>query len=126
MTAHTRDPELAADVVQEAFLRLARELREGRCPDSPPAWLAQVARNLATSHARRAATARRFEPMLVRRDVSDDPALAVLARERAAAVRVALACLRPVDSEALLLAAQGLSGAEIAQRIGRTSSPPGC
>ncbi len=120
MTSFTRDPEVAADVVQEAFLRLARELEAGRRPDNAPAWLAQVARNLATSRARRVSTASRFEPFLERPSSPDDPAAAVIATERAAAVHAALADLRPVDRTALLLAAEGHHNAEIAVRIGRT------
>ena len=120
MTSFTRDPEVAADLVQEAFLRLARELGAGRCPDNAPAWLAQVARNLATSRARRASTATRFEPFLERPTAPEDPAATVIATERAVAVHAALADLRPVDRTALLLAAEGHHNAEIAVRIGRT------
>jgi len=120
MTAYTRDTEAAADVVQEAFLRLARELRAGRQPDNAAAWLAQVARNLATSRARRATTATRFAPLLERPAAPEDPVLAVIAIERANAVHAALADLRPVDRTALILAAQGHHSAEIAVRIGRS------
>src|SRR3954454_11428023 len=35
----TRDRAAAEDIVSEAFLRLARELAAGRCPDNPPAWV---------------------------------------------------------------------------------------
>ena len=120
MTRFTRDEEAAADVVQEAFLRLARELQAGRRPDNAAAWLAQVARNLATSRARRAATANRFEPFLDRPSAPEDPAFAVIATERADAVHAALADLSLVDRTALLMAAEGHHNAEIAVRIGRT------
>jgi RNA polymerase sigma factor (sigma-70 family) len=120
MTAYTRDEEVAADVVSEAFLRLARELHADRHPDNAAAWLAQVARNLATSRARRRATATRYEPLLPRPASPEDPAAAALARERALAVRAALAELRPVDRTALLMAAEGHHNAEIAARIGRS------
>ena len=120
MISYTRDEELAADVVQEAFLRLARELQAGRRPDNAAAWLAQVARNLATSRARRRTTASRFEPLLDRPAAPEDPAAAFLATERATAVHAALAGMRPVDRAALLMAAEGHHNAEIAERIGRT------
>lgn len=120
MTVFTRDEETAADVVQEAFLRLAREIQAGRRPDNAPAWLAQVARNLATSRARRASTATRFESRLERPSPPEDPAAAAIATERATAVHAALADLRPVDRVALILAAEGHHNAEIALHIGRT------
>ncbi len=120
MTSVTRDEDLAADLVQEAFLRLARELDAGRWPDNAPAWLAQVARNLAISRARRASTAARYEDRLARPSAPADPAVAALDAERTRAVHAALAALRPVDRAALLLAADGHRNAEIAVQIGRT------
>lgn len=120
MTAYTRDPELAQDVVQEAFLRLAKELGAGRRPDNAPAWLALVARNLATSRARRNATALRFQSRLALPSEPDDPASAALAAERSAAVHAALDDLRADDRTALVMAAEGHRNAEIAARIGRS------
>jgi RNA polymerase sigma-70 factor (ECF subfamily) len=118
--AMTRDDEAAADLVQEAFLRLARERAAGRSPDDPAAWVAQVARHLAVSRARRASTAARYAPRLLDRSDGEDPAEAVIAAERAVAVRRALAILRPVERAAVVLAAEGVGGPEIATRIGRT------
>jgi RNA polymerase sigma factor (sigma-70 family) len=120
VTGITRDSEAAADLVQEAFLRLARELAAGRAPEDPAAWVAQVARHLAISRARRASTAIRYAPRLLDRSEGDDPAATVLAAERAAAVHRALAGLRPVERTAVVLAAQGVGGPEIASRIGRS------
>src|SRR5262249_28528500 len=42
----TRDDDEAEDLVQETFLRLAREARAGRVPDQVRAWLYRVASNL--------------------------------------------------------------------------------
>ena len=120
MISITHDGELATDLVQEAFLRLARELEAGRRPDNVPAWLAQVARNLAVSRARRVATAARYEDRLARPSAPVDPATAALDAERSRAVHAALADLRPDDRTALLLAAEGHRNAEIAEQIGRT------
>jgi RNA polymerase sigma factor (sigma-70 family) len=120
ITGMTRDAAAAEDVVSEAFLRLARELAAGRRPDHPPAWVAQVARHLAISRARRASTAARLAPRLVDRGVGEDPATATLASERAAAVRTVLDALPPAERLAIVLAAEGVRGPEIADRIGRT------
>jgi hypothetical protein len=62
----TRDPELAADVTQEAFLHLLTEAQRGRAPDNVGGWLYRAASNLIVSRARRAAVARRFAPRLLR------------------------------------------------------------
>ena len=106
----TRDPAAAEDLVGEAFLRLARELAAGRRPDNPSAWVAQVARHLAISRARRASTAARLAPRLVDRGVGEDPAIAALASERAAAVHTVLESLPPVERLAIVLAAEGVRG----------------
>ena len=120
ITGITRDPAASEDIVGEAFLRLARELAAGRRPDNPAAWVSQVARNLAISRARRSTTAARYAARLVDRGVGEDPAVAALASERAAAVHTVLASLRPAERTAIVLAAEGVRGQEIADRIGRS------
>ena len=67
----TRDPELAADVTQEAFLRLFVEAQAGRIPDNVGAWLYRTSANLIVTRARRTAVARRHAPSLVRFDGPD-------------------------------------------------------
>src|SRR3954454_6226407 len=57
--AATGDDEAAEDVLQEAFLRLIREVASGRRPQNPHAWLFRVATNLVISQARRTRTAER-------------------------------------------------------------------
>lgn len=68
LTAMTTDPELAADVVQEAYARAWQ--RWGRVSQlaEPRAWVRTVAWRLAVSQHRRASVARRFLPVLGRRD----------------------------------------------------------
>ena len=56
----TRDEVAAEDLVQETFLRLTAEVRQGRVPDNVRAWLYRVASNLAISRGRRVATALRW------------------------------------------------------------------
>ena len=55
----TRDPEVAADVTQEAFIRLLTEAQAGRFPDNVGGWLYRTSANLVISRQRRAAVARR-------------------------------------------------------------------
>jgi RNA polymerase sigma factor (sigma-70 family) len=45
-----RDPGKAEDVAQETFLRLIRQLKEGKLPDNVQAWLYRVAINLCRDY----------------------------------------------------------------------------
>ncbi len=116
----TRDPELAADVTQEAVLRLLAEARRGRLPDNVGGWLYRTTANLIVSRARRAAVARRFMPHLLRRDSPLEPDAATLGRERRGQLDAALASLSATDRIVLLMAAQGATGEEIARHLGRS------
>ena len=113
-TAQTRDPALADDLVSEAFLRLAIEIREGRSPREPRAWLYRVGSNLLVSRARRTAVATRALPGLLERDVMGSPEDEVITREGHGLVRDGLATLGRTDREIVALAAQGLSNREMA------------
>ena len=116
----TRDPEVAEDVLQETFIRLIREARAGRMPDNVRAWLYRVAANLAISRGRRVATWLRILPRLLDRDEPPRPEAEFLHHERDAELHVALGRLRPDGRAALLLAAEGFNGHEIATLIGRS------
>jgi RNA polymerase sigma-70 factor (ECF subfamily) len=118
--AATRDPDAAADITQDAFIRLLREAQAGRYPDNAGAWLYRTASNLAISRARRVAVARRFAPRLVRSEETQGPEPIALEHERSRAMRDLLARLQPVERTALVMAAQGLSGEEIAAHLGRS------
>ncbi len=115
----------ADDLTQEAFLRLAREVEAGRTPDNVRAWLFRTATNLATSRWRRRAVAERRSGELGRQIGSNgDGASAeeiTLRSIEHADLHVALAELPAVDRTALLLAAEGYGGAEIARLLGRTN-----
>ena len=50
-------PGVAEDLLQEAFLRLTREVRADRTPDNVRAWLYRVGANLAVSRGRRITSA---------------------------------------------------------------------
>jgi RNA polymerase sigma-70 factor (ECF subfamily) len=116
----TRDPEAAADVTQEAFLRLFMEARHGRFPDNVRAWLYRASTNLVISRARRAAVARRYVPMLLGRDEPVRPDEAFIERERNLALSAALGTLSAAERAALIMAAQGVPGVEIAAALGRS------
>ena len=87
------DPDLAADLAQETFIRL---YRRGALPDSPEAWLISVAMNLFRNRYRRALLATRRGVGITRQEdafeVVDDRHVAIQAlsslapRQRAAIV----------------------------------------
>lgn len=120
VAAATHDPDAAADAAQEAFARLLREARAGRYPGNPRAWLFRTALNVVISARRRSAVANRMAPRLIRVDVPPGPDQLVLEHERSAAIRVALDRLSPTARSAVLMAAVGIPGDEIALHLGRT------
>lgn len=64
MTVYTADPELAAELAQEALARAHRDWARVRLLDSPGGWAHRTAVNLANSHFRRARLERRVRPRL--------------------------------------------------------------
>jgi RNA polymerase sigma-70 factor (ECF subfamily) len=118
----TRDRDAAEDLLQEAFIRLIREARAGRMPDAVRPWLYRVAANAAISRHRHGAVWTRLLSRLVDRGEPERPESELLRAERNTELYTALAGLRPDGRAALLLAAQGFDGREIAASIGRTES----
>lgn len=118
----TRDPALAEDLVGEAFLRLATEIRAGRAPKDPPAWLYRVGSNLVVSRARRTKVATRALPGLLDRSVAPSPEDVVVGRERDSLLWDVMASLGGSDREIVVLAAHGYRTEEIAGMIGRSGS----
>jgi RNA polymerase sigma-70 factor (ECF subfamily) len=119
----TRDEGAAEDLLQEAFLRLTREVDAGRTPEHVRGWLYRVASNLAISRGRRRTTAFAWIGRYGRESVGDDiesPEAGVLARERTFLLDTILATLPTEARTALLLSADGFSGEEIAAAIGRS------
>jgi RNA polymerase sigma-70 factor (ECF subfamily) len=115
-----RDPDAAEDLAQEALLRLMMEIGADRAPDNIRAWLHRVVANLAVSLLRREMVGRRLAGDLVRRDEPVSPEAIVLDSEQRSDLAAALRELPAGARTALLLAANGYSGAEIARTIGRT------
>src|SRR6185436_104307 len=89
----TRDEGAAEDLLQEAFLRLTREVEAGRTPEHIRGWLYRVASNLAISRGRRRMTAFDWMNRYGRTEQGDDvesPESGVLARERSSTIDAAL------------------------------------
>ncbi len=116
----TRDREAAEELLQDAFIRLIREARAGRMPDEVRPWLYRVAANAAISRNRHGAVWGRVAPRLLDRREPGRPDSEFLRTERDIELHRALAGLAPDARAALLLAAQGFSGQEVAASIGRT------
>jgi RNA polymerase sigma-70 factor (ECF subfamily) len=117
--------ELAEDLFQETWLRLARHARALRPDTELRAWLYAVARNLARSHARFAlvdaaavaALARWW--YLVPPTQAAAPEAAAVAADAAARLERAVARLPAAQREILLLVAgEGLGADEAARVLG--------
>jgi RNA polymerase sigma factor (sigma-70 family) len=115
-----RDPRAAEDIVSETFVRLIDAVRRGQTPDQPRAWLHRVAANLVIDGGRRRTVVTRFLGRLVDHRTAAPPDEAVLLDEARREVWDALAVLSPDARTALMLAAHGFSGQEIADAIGRS------
>jgi RNA polymerase sigma-70 factor (ECF subfamily) len=119
------DPDLAADLAQDAFIRL---YRRGAMPDRPGVWLITVAmnlfRNVRTTSARRVRllTAARLQGTF-----ADPPASPVRqeAGESSEQVRHALSALPLREQQILLLRADGYSYRDIAAALSLNESSVG-
>jgi RNA polymerase sigma-70 factor (ECF subfamily) len=118
----SRDPEVAEDLVHESFLRLIVEVEAGREPINVRAWLYRVIANLAVSRARRAAVAQKQLGELLDRRTEGGPEPQFLEQERRSDLDLVLAELGADARTALLMAANGFSGVEIAEAIGRSAN----
>ena len=120
LVRYTRDVAAAEDLAQEAFVRLLTEVAAGRPPTNTRAWLFRVGINLATSRARRMGVALRKAPDLLPRASMPSPEDELIDREERQRLKSLLDALPGDARAAMLLSAEGYSGAEIARRIGRT------
>jgi RNA polymerase sigma-70 factor, ECF subfamily len=111
------DPDLAADLAQDTFVRL---YQRGSAPDRPEAWLITVAtnlfRNARSTQARRARilTTWRGEELLADPPAGPPPAADEESRER---VRAALDRLSERERRLLLLRAEDYSYRDIAAAL---------
>jgi len=125
------DPETAAEIVQESFLKLHQHLLSGGDRSNLRAWLYRVAHNLARNS--RSAGRSRFnaplpEPSLGEKEFADSSASAeehMLRAERLASLRRALTMLSPAQRNCLVLRAQGLKYKEVADVLNLSVSTVG-
>lgn len=112
------EPDLAADLAQEAFVRLHRR---GEMPERPGIWLITVALNLfrnvrsTNARRRRLLTIARAESVLA--DPPPTPAQASDTAEDYSRVRVAMNQLPEREQRMLLLRAEGYSYRDIAAAL---------
>lgn len=121
LTTVTRDVDVAEDLAQEAFLRLAGEVDRGRQPDDPGAWLHRVGSNLAMSRGRHLQVVDRRAGDLARPSEPPGPEQILVEGELTAAVSEVLGEMTGAERHALVLAAYGYRGIEIASAIGRSA-----
>jgi RNA polymerase sigma-70 factor (ECF subfamily) len=122
LTRITRDPFAAEDLVQETFVRLVVEVRAGRTPSDPGAWLYRVGHNLAMSRGRRMSVADRRQGELPRPGDAPSPEVLAVESEQHMWLRAAVAELGATDRHAIVLSANGVGGPEIARSIGRSDA----
>jgi RNA polymerase sigma-70 factor (ECF subfamily) len=115
-----RDRDAAEDLVQESFVRLMIEVDAGRMPTNVRAWLYRVIANLAISRGRRSTVARRGLRSVAEPADDPGPEPAYLEGERRSDLEAVLGELGADARTALLMAANGFSGLEIAEAIGRS------
>jgi len=122
----TGEPDVAADLAQEAFIRLCNRRS---MPDRPGAWLATVALNLfRNDRAKRARRLRLLTPSRgrdVHSDESIDPAGETDATRQRLRVRMALSSLPAREQSMLLLHAEGYRYRDIARATGLNEASVG-
>jgi RNA polymerase sigma factor (sigma-70 family) len=122
----TGDPDLAADVAQEAFVRLVERKPEN---SGIRAWLYRVATNIVRDESR--VRRRRIELLQSSPDrvphgdaiLAPDRELELM--EKRELVRVALRALNERDRTVLVMREEGFSHQEIAEAVGTTTKSVG-
>jgi len=112
---HGQAEELAAD----AFVRLHRHRAQYHSDENPAGWLYRTAMNLGLDALRTNSRRSRREEKAQREGLACDPVenplFDLMAEERRARVRNAIACLKPLQGQVLLMAASGFACPEIAR-----------
>jgi RNA polymerase sigma-70 factor (ECF subfamily) len=112
------DPDLAADLSQEAFVKL---YQRGHLPDAPEAWLITVAlnlfRNTKTGGRRRLEILSTVPPERLHGDAAPSPLGMTEAGDTRRRVRQALDALPDRERDLLLLHGEGYSYRELAAAL---------
>jgi RNA polymerase sigma-70 factor (ECF subfamily) len=120
------DPDLAADLAQEAFVRL---YRRGSLPDEPDAWLISVAMNLFRNARKTTARRRRLlsgsGSGAAHGDPSAVPGRSLEAERTRQRVRAALDRVPDRERSLLLLRAEGYSYRDLACALGLNEASVG-
>ena len=128
LTSKARDPHLAADLVQESFLRLAEQGKDKDKPiENAQAYLYRTAQNLLIDHARQQQRRRTdTQPDEVFNEIEDQtPSLEdqLHARQRLARVRSLVAELPPRTQRIFELnRIQGQTYSDVARQLGISDS----
>jgi RNA polymerase sigma factor (sigma-70 family) len=126
LTRYTGDADLAEDLVQETFWRLAR--RPFGAPHHVKGWLFRVATNLAKDARKTSRRRGELAQLALAESPAAAPADAGERLERAEVrerVRAALDGLNHKERTALLLREEGFSHREIATAVGTTTGSVG-
>jgi len=127
-----KDPDLAWDVAQEAFVRVHRHLPEFKGDSAFTTWLFRIATHLAIDTVRKERASQKDELDDVRESdlaegaegilstsLGQDPAANALRRELAGKIQEALGALPVIHREILVLReVEGLTYEELAARLG--------
>jgi RNA polymerase sigma-70 factor (ECF subfamily) len=120
------DPELAGDVVQDAFIRL---YQRGSLPDVPEAWLITVAMNRFRNEKKtRSRRLRLLSPARAERVLADPPPgpdEQAGTRDAGRRVRAALDRMPERDRSLLLLRSEGYRYRDIAMALGLNEASVG-
>lgn len=126
LARYTGDPDVAADIAQESFVRL---LEHAPPDDFVKPWLYRVATNLARDASRTASRRRRLvqqgRALLTHSDPPPSPDSGVNRDTARSVLRVALDALSPKERIAVLMREEGFAHREIAEAIGTTTGSVG-
>lgn len=113
------DPEQAADAASQVFVRVLAALPRYR-DEAFRSWLFAIAHNVVTDHLRRSGRTTELPAAWDAPDPAPSPEHVAICRDEAAELRRLLGGLTSEQREVVELRLAGLTGQEIADRLGRT------